>query len=107
MQVNGVVPAAPAVDERPVLNLARLRYQLRDAVGVEGVRRATIDPNGPGERHALRAVRRALSGDRIARVAGPRATEFDRPSPDRGYDRDLFGQHRRHLTPVVGAATVW
>ena len=49
VQVDGMVPAAAAVDVGPVLDLARLRDQLRDAVGVEGVRGLAVDLDGPRE----------------------------------------------------------
>ena len=102
-----MVPAVTTVDIGPVLDLSWFGYQERYPVGVEGVRVLAVHSDRPGEQGCgLRAIRGALAGDGIPRVAGTGAAELDDPGPHRRDDGDLLGQHRRHLALVVRAAAV-
>src|SRR5262245_63108635 len=83
VEVDRMVPASTAVDIGPVLDVARLRVEQRDAVGVHRVRFLPVDPDGPREHRGLRAIGRALAGDGIARVALARTARFGTPSPAR------------------------
>src|SRR5262249_18610965 len=106
VEVDGMVPAAAAVDVGPVLDLARLGDQLRDPVGVEGVRVLAVHLDGPREHRTLWAVRRALTRHGVARVAATGPAPSDGPRPHRRYDGDLLRQRLRHLALVVAAAAV-
>src|SRR5262245_22152333 len=78
VEVDRVIPAAAAIDVGPVLDFAGGGDDIGDAVGVHGVGFPTVHSDGPGEvEHHLRAIGRALTRDRVARVASAAAPELD------------------------------
>src|SRR5262245_27573902 len=89
-----MIPATATVDIGPMLDLARLRVQQRDPIGIHRMRGLAIDLDGPRECRGLRAIRDALPVG-LARIAVAGPAELNEPRPDWGDDINLLCQHRR------------
>src|SRR4051812_25410720 len=100
VKMDRVIPTAAAIDQRPVLDFARLRYQCRYPVGVERVRRLSVDLDRPGELLDIAAFRYALITGIVARVSVTGSSELDDALPDGCDDRDLRGQRLATGTPI-------
>src|SRR5262249_9242247 len=100
MEMDRMVPTSAAVDDGPVLDLARPRDQCRNPVGVEGMGFLSVHLDRPWKRCEFRAVRGAFTCLRIARVAAARPPNHEDPDPYRCDDRNLLVQHCRHLAAI-------
>ena len=91
VQMDRMIPAAAAIDERDVLDVARLREQQRDPVGVHD--NAPLPPLTlmvQGKLLVAAAIRNA------AVEAAAAAAELDGARAGRLDERDLLGERRRH-----------